>query len=87
MIRNIEPFHVPVGHLHFLFGKCLFGYSAHFEIVLFGVLMLSYMSCLHMFDVNNLLVTSFANSFSSFNRLSFSFIADFLCCAKAFKFN
>ena len=47
--------------------------------------MLSYMS--YMLDVNHLLVTSFANSFSSFNRLSFSFIADFLCCAKAFKFN
>ena len=87
VIRNIELFHVPVGHLHLLFAKCLFGYSAHFEIVLFGVLMLSYMSCLHMLDINHLLVISFRNSFSPFSRLSFYFIAGFLCFAKAFKFN
>lgn len=41
--------------LHLLpLGKWLFGYSAHFEIVFFGVLMLSYMTCLHMLDIKPL---------------------------------
>ena len=45
-------FHVPIGHLHFLFGKCLFS-SAHFSTeVFFFFFMLSYTSCLYMLDIN-----------------------------------
>ena len=36
--------------------KCLFSSSAHFLIRLFVFLMLSYMSCLYLLDINLLLV-------------------------------
>ena len=49
--------HVPVGHLHFLFGKM----SIQF---FFFFLMLSCMICLYMVDINPLLVISLANIFS-----------------------
>ena len=39
-------FHVPVGHLHFLFEKCMFRFSAHFLIWLFIFLVSSCMNCL-----------------------------------------
>ena len=44
--------------------KCLLSSSAHFLIRLFVFLMLSYMSCSYMLDINPLLVVSFANIFS-----------------------
>ena len=55
---------MPIGHLHVVFGKCLFIPSAHFLIGLFAFLMLSYINCLYMLDINPLLVISFANIFS-----------------------
>ena len=39
-------FHVPRGHLHFLFAKCMFRFSAHFLIWLYIFLVLSCMNCL-----------------------------------------
>ena len=39
-------FHVPVGHLHVLFEKCMFRFSAHFLIWLFIFLVSSCMNCL-----------------------------------------
>ena len=60
--RRWASFHVPVGHLNFLFGKCLFS-SAHFSPEIF-FFMLSYTSCLYMLDINPLSVISFANIFS-----------------------
>ena len=48
---------MPVGHLHFLFGKM----SIQF---FFFFLMLSCMICLYMLDINPLLVISLANIFS-----------------------
>ena len=58
-------FHVPVGCLHFVFGKMSIQFFSHFLIGLFVFLMLSCVSCLYMLDVNPLLVISFTNVFSS----------------------
>ena len=44
--------------------KCLFRYSAHFLIGLFGFLILSCMSCLYILEINPLSVALFANTFS-----------------------
>ena len=44
--------------------KCLFSSSVCFLIKFFVFLMLSFMSCLYMLDINPLLVISFANTLS-----------------------
>ena len=44
--------------------KCLFRSSAHFFIVLFVFLVLSYMSCLYILEINPLSIVSFAIIFS-----------------------
>ena len=44
--------------------KCLFMSSAYFLIGLFVYLILSYMSCLYILEINPLSVASFANIFS-----------------------
>ena len=43
--------------------KCLFRYSAHFLIGLFAFMILKCMSCLHILEINPLLVASSANNF------------------------
>ena len=48
----------------YYFEKCLFSSLASFLIGLFGFLVLSYMSCLYILEVNSLSVVSFAIIFS-----------------------
>ena len=51
-------------------------------------LVLSFMSCLHILEINPLSVVSFAIIFShSEVAFSINFVYSFLCCGKAFKFN
>ena len=57
-------FHVPVGCLHFIFGKMSIQFFSHFLIGLFVFLMLSCMGCLYILEINSLLVALFANIFS-----------------------
>ena len=59
--------------------KCLFSSLAHFLIVLFIFLVLSYMSCLYIFKINSLSVVSFAIFFShSEGCLSILLIVSFI---------
>ena len=54
--------------------KCLFRSSAHFSVELFGFLLLSCMSCLHILEIRSLSVASFAKIFSH----SLGYLFDFL---------
>ena len=45
------------------------------------------MRYLYILEINPLLVTLFANIFFPILWVAFPFVNDFLCCAKAFKFN
>ena len=66
--------------------KCLFRSSTHFLIRLFVFLILYCMHCLYIWNIKFLLVASFANT-SSHPPGFFIFLMNFLCCAKAFKFD
>ena len=67
--------------------KCLFKSFSHFLLGLFVFLVLSYMSCLYILEINPLSVVSFAIIFShSEGCLSTLLIVSF-AKAKAFKFN
>ena len=65
--------------------KCLFNSLAHFLIGLFIFLVLSYMSCLYIFEINSLSVASFVNIFSHsegclFILLMVSFVMQKILC-------
>ena len=53
-----------VSHLHIFFGEMSFRSFSHFLIGLFVFLALSYMSCLHILEINPLSIVSFAIIFS-----------------------
>ena len=66
--------------------KCLFRSFSHCLIGLFVFLVLSYMSCLYILEINPLSVVSFGIIISLL-RVSFHLVYSLLCCVKAFKFN
>ena len=55
---------MPIGHLHFLYGKICIQLFCAFLVRWFVFLMLSCMSCLCMLDIIPLWVISFVNIFS-----------------------
>ena len=67
--------------------KCLFTSLAHFCIGLFVFLLLSYMSCLYILEINSFVSCFICYYFLPIWRLSFHLACSFLRCAKAFKFN
>ena len=74
-------------HPYVFFGEMSVRSFFHFLIGLFVFLVLSCMSCLYILEINPLSVVSFAVYFLPFWGLSFHLDYNFLCCAKAFKFN
>ena len=68
--------------------KCLFSSLAHFFIWLFIFLELSCRSCLYIFEINYLIVASFAIIFSHSEGCLFTLlIVSFVVQKEAFKFN
>ena len=65
--------------------KGLFRSSGYFLIGLFVFLVLSYMRCLYILEINPLSVVSFALIF--YHSVGCHFAYSFLCYEKAFKFN
>ena len=66
--------------------KCLFWSFYHFLIGLFVFLVLSYMRCLYILEINPLSVVSCAIILSHSEGCLF-ILHSFCCCARAFKFN
>ena len=71
-------FHVFVSHLMSSFDKYLFSSLAHFLIGSFIFLVLSYIRCLHIFEINYLSVASFAIILSHSEGCLFILLIGFL---------
>ena len=67
--------------------KCLFRSYTHFLTGLFVFLILSYMSCLYILEINPLSVASFANIFSHSEGCLFVFFMVSFAAQKLVKFN
>ena len=67
--------------------KCLFRSFSHFLIGLFVFLVLIYMSCLYIVEINPLSVVSFGIMFSHSKDCLFTLLIDPLLLQKLFKFN
>ena len=79
MLNVFASFHVPIGHLHFLFGKMSFQFFCPFftqvVFVMLNCWILTLIGCI------------LCKYLLSFSRLRFHFVDALLCYAKAFKFN
>ena len=62
--------------------KCLFSSLIHFLIGLFVFLVLSYMSCLYILEINSLSVVSFAIVFSHYEGCLFTLFIVFFVVQK-----
>ena len=67
--------------------KCLFSSLAHFLIELFVFLILSFMSCLYILEINSLSVVSFAVIFSHSEGCLFTLLLVSFLVQKLFKFD
>ena len=67
--------------------KCLLRSFSHFLIGLFVFLVLSFMSCLYVLEINPLSVVSFAIIFSHSKGCLFTLFIVSFAVQKAFKFN
>ena len=67
--------------------KCLFSSLAHFLIGSCIFMVLSYMSCLYILEINSLKIVSFAIIFSHSESCLFTLFYSVLHSVKAFKFN
>ena len=74
--------------LSIILSNLYLDYLPFFDCAVFS-LILSWMNCLHVLEINPLSVVSFATwkYILPSHGLSFHFIYGFLCCARAFKFN
>ena len=63
-----------VSHLYVFLEKCLFCSLANFLIESVIFLVLSFMSCLHSFEINSLLVASFAITFPHYEGCLFTLL-------------
>ena len=79
--------HVPVGHLYIFLGEMSIQvFCPFFNWIIF--LLLSYINCLYILEINPLSVTSFETIFSQSIGVFLCFcFNDFFCCTKACQFD
>ena len=79
---------MPVDHLYVFFGEMFIQLCPFFDwVFFFFFLILSCIKGLYILEINSFVDCIIYKYFLPFCRLSFCLVYDFLCFAKAFKFN